>query len=343
VLAAVVSTAVLTTLLPTPASAVVPVGNPLNVSWWAVGATPQAAINKPDCLADYATRRAGVLSAANGAVSPGIATMGDVFYLVIDYTHDPNAGVCMSFNGYPRISLPPGLVRADDRTPTRCGIGGQEQLGIWGCSLAGTATSFRIVRNSDIAVDDRGFRMSVGVTWRWLVPVRATTALALPNVWVAMDGVEPGIWSGSVALALKTYAGNPYSPIWNYWRTTGGISLMGSLVKHGPPTDVEHAVPWRHPKVPSTPVGTVQNFEGPNNLGETLTWSPLYGTHPILGDFRKVWLTWQSYLGPARGPVVIRAGGHARQEFAGGFIVYNAFSEATTLGGIYCWDNVANC
>jgi hypothetical protein len=32
-----------------------------------------------------------------------------------------------------------------------------------------------------------------------------------------------------------------------------------------------------------------------------------------------------------------------RQDFAGGFVQYDDFTESTTLGGVYCWDRSINC
>jgi hypothetical protein len=145
------------------------------------------------------------------------------------------------------------------------------------------------------------------------------------------------VWSGTAALALKTYAGDPNSPIWTYFKSTGDGGPLGSLIRHGAPLSAEQAAYWPHPKVPSTPVGNVQDFEGPRGVGETITWSPLYGAQSITDDYRKVWLTRQGDLGPAKGPVV-RAGEHSRQDFVGGYILHNGFSEATYVGGTYCFE-----
>jgi hypothetical protein len=83
---------------------------------------PTGVIMWPDYSSGGQRREAATFFVTQGmsATDPTRAAQaGEQFYIRVDFSqHAPNA--LMSFNAAPKVDLPVGLVRADDRFPVRC-------------------------------------------------------------------------------------------------------------------------------------------------------------------------------------------------------------------------------
>jgi hypothetical protein len=278
------------------------------------------------------------------------AQIGDPFYLRIEYYHTSRFAIT-AMNVSPLLTLPSGMVRADSQLPVRCAavLPPKTQMTeyVGGCSLASTSSSqFRILSNSGVSPAP-AFLMTPGTRWLWYVPVVASSPQPMTTTQVTMTTVAPGVWATESSISLPTFAGDPGSPIWQHYKSAGSIIYGGKLISTlGLPDTAEVPVPWGWRQVPSTPVGSMENFKLFGNQPVTVTSSPRYGTFRIEGTLRAVWLRYASTLGPATTAAHWVDRRILRQDFAGGWVYYDDLFESTYLGGTYyCyWDpNSMNC
>jgi hypothetical protein len=316
------------------------------------GAEVIATLRLIDACSDYQESMAALWITDSEVVQPGVAESGDSFYIRLRFRQNAKS-VCMNFNAIIHFGLPDGLeYNTDDpdrKLRTWYRPSASQSWEEWPGTYMQPSGIRRLTLTPQLIPQ---WRMHQDNEYTWFIPFKTASPLSFPEMVVTLEAI-PRVDPKQVWTRYPIYSGNPDSHIWKYYEGRNGGNFHGSYWELGVPTDAESLIPWSHPRAPSTPVGTMQSFRAPrsrprtpdeiNWLPLTLTWSPVYGVQEIWTNYREIWLQHIDRLGPARSKIDYSNSRIHRQEYAGGYIFYDAFTEETKLGGIYCWDDPKWC
>lgn len=280
----------------------------------------------------------GGLSTGQQLVNGRVAQAGDTFYLQLTLSHT-SVNLCTHGLAVPAVTLPAGLVRADDRLPLRC-FATLPPITVWReylntCSVTGGVVNPDGTSTMTIWSNTFGpsFHLSDGTRWRYWIPVRATAGTYGTTTFSVAETV-PGVGGTNAALRFGALVGDPGSPIWQKYLAIGGYPAVGA------PSQADYPLPWSWP-------GRFQYFEAdtsaqnPYSRGTTITWSPTYGTHVLAPLLSRAWSAYT--LGAARDDAAWVTRYTFRQHFDGGYITYDDISESTRVTR-YCTDPTGmNC
>jgi hypothetical protein len=150
---------------------------------------------------------------------------------------------------------------------------------------------------------------------------------------------------------MHTFVGDPASPLWRLYRSAGATDRGNEYRTYGAPLNGEHPAPRSRPMAGANAQKFLLRDTDPkdgldNSVTTTLTSHPTYGAYAVTGAFEKVWEANAGTLGPAKSAAVTSNGWPVRQDFAGGYLVYDWMNEGARVGGWFpCgWDlNSMNC